>query len=71
VAAYASLEHGTMVLRAKVFSVDGSVMVSAWVRHAFEPPNSEPPDQTPMALARYVTEKLVEQGADRLIEAKV
>jgi hydroxymethylbilane synthase len=71
VAAYASLEHGTMVLRAKVFSVDGSVMVSAWVRHAFEPPNSEPPDQTPMALARYVTEKLIEQGADRLIESKV
>jgi hydroxymethylbilane synthase len=76
VAAYASLEHGTMVLRGKVFSVDGSVMVSAWVRHAFEPQNSdsqnsEPPDQTPEALARYVTEKLIEQGADRLIESKV
>jgi hydroxymethylbilane synthase len=81
VAAYASLEHGTMVLRAKVFSVDGSVMVSAWVRHAFEPPNSdseniqsqnsEPPDRTPESLARTVTEKLIEQGADRLIESKV
>jgi hydroxymethylbilane synthase len=81
VAAYASLEHGTMVLRAKVFSVDGSVMVSAWVRHAFEPQNSdaqnnhsqnsESPDPTPETLARYVTEKLIEQGADRLIESKV
>jgi hydroxymethylbilane synthase len=81
VAAYASIDHGTMVLRAKVFSVDGSVMVSAWVRHAFElqnsdaqnnhSQNSERSDHTPEALARYVTEKLIEQGADRLIESKV
>ncbi|MCY3007367.1 MAG: hydroxymethylbilane synthase [Planctomycetota bacterium] len=91
VAAYASIDDATMSLRAKVFSVDGSVMVSAWVRHSFDPQTDQPQtdqpqtdqpqtaktqigentDHTPEALARYVTEKLVEQGADRLIESRV
>jgi porphobilinogen deaminase len=101
VAAYASIDDATMSLRAKVFSVDGSVMVSAWVRHSFDPQTDQPPtdqpqtaktqtaktqtaktqtaktqigentDHTPEALARYVTDKLVEQGADRLIESRV
>lgn len=81
VAAYASIEDATMILRAKVFSVDGSVMVSAWVRRPFGP-QTDPPqtdqtqtgkniDHTPEVLARCVTEKLVEQGADRLIESRV
>ena len=96
VAAYASIEDATMILRAKVFSVDGSVMVSAWVRRPLGPQTgqtqTDPPqtgqtqtgktqtgktqtgkniDHTPEALARCVTEKLVEQGADRLIESRV
>lgn len=70
VAAHATIQQDTLTLRAKVFSVDGSVMVSTIAHHPIDL-TSESQDQTPEALARYVTEKLVLQGADALILSKV
>ena len=62
--------QGVLVLRVKVFSTDGSVMVSTSVRHEIDLQKDSSADNTPEALARYATEKLIEQGADRLIALK-
>lgn len=67
VGAHASIEQGVLTLRVRVFATDGSVMVSATVRHAIELNESMASDNTADALARYAVEKLVQQGADRLI----
>jgi len=45
-------------------------MVSTIAHHPIDL-TSESKDKTPEALARYVTEKLVLQGADALILSKV
>jgi hydroxymethylbilane synthase len=71
VAVHATIQEARLVLRAKVFSVDGSVMISTIVQHAIDLSATSLEDKTPEALARYATEKLVSQGADRLIESKV
>jgi hypothetical protein len=45
-------------------------MVSTSVRHEIDLQKDSSADNTPEALARYATEKLIEQGADRLIALK-
>jgi hypothetical protein len=57
-----------LVLRAKVFSADASTMISTTVRHQVFINDDSRKDQTPEALARYASEKLVSQGADQLID---
>lgn len=67
VASHATVVGDMLVLRAKVFSADGAIAVAATVRHPIQIDQRTPSDPTPEALARYATEKLVSQGADRLI----
>ncbi|MFM8570935.1 MAG: hydroxymethylbilane synthase [Pirellula sp.] len=67
VASHASIVGDMLVLRAKVFSADASTMISTTVRHQVLINEDSRKDQTPEALARYASEKLVSQGADQLI----
>jgi len=68
VGAHATIEQGVLILRTRVFSADSSVMVSATVRHEIKVQDGDSQDRTSEALARYAVEKLVLQGADRLIK---
>jgi hydroxymethylbilane synthase len=71
VGAHASIDQGVLLLKARVFSTDGSVMVSTSVRHSIDLQEDSRTDNTAEALARYATERLIEQGADRLIASKL
>lgn len=71
VGAHASIDQGMLMLKVRVFSTDGSVMVSTSVQHSIDLRMDQTADNTPEALARYATEKLVAQGADRLIASKL
>lgn len=71
VGAHASIDQGILMLKVRVFSTDGSIMVSTSVRHSIDLRMEQTADNTPEALARYATEKLIAQGADRLIASKL
>ncbi|MCE2812403.1 MAG: hydroxymethylbilane synthase [Planctomycetaceae bacterium] len=71
VGAHASIDQGMLMLKVRVFSTDGSIMVSTSVRHSIDLRMEQTADNTPEALARYATEKLIAQGADRLIASKL
>ncbi|MFN6304543.1 MAG: hydroxymethylbilane synthase [Planctomycetota bacterium] len=71
VGAHASIDQGMLMLKVRVFSTDGSIMVSTSVRHSIDLRMEQTADNTPEALAKYATEKLIAQGADRLIASKL
>ena len=67
VASHATVVGDMLILRVRVLAVDGSIEVATTVRHPIQLGPGLSGDPTPEALARYATEKLVAQGADRLI----
>ena len=66
VAAHAILEGNTLTIRARVLSADGAMLLAVNVRESQDATGSSG-DRTPERLARFAAEKLLAQGADRLI----